>query len=99
MRNLINLIVCWILVYLRSILDDGFIIIGDCIFLDKVLHWDFERNLNGIGRMKTDFLDLSGIENANNKIHIDDYVSQEVFEKSFIFLYFLKHIGIKNSLI
>ena len=49
--------------------------------------------------MKTDFLDLSGIENANNKIHIDDYVSQEVFEKSFIFLYFLNHIGIKNSLI
>lgn len=90
MRNLINLIVCWILVYLRSILDDGFIIIGDCIFLDKVLHWDFERNLNGIERMKTDFLDLSGIENANNKIHIDDYVSQEVFEKSFIFLYFFK---------
>lgn len=23
---------------LRSILDDGFIIIGDCIFLDKVLY-------------------------------------------------------------
>lgn len=38
MKNLINLIVYWILVYLRSILDDGFIIIGDCIFLDKVLH-------------------------------------------------------------
>lgn len=55
--------------------------------------------MNDIGRMKTDFLDLSGIGNANNKIHIDDYVSQEVFEKSFIFLYFLKHIGIKNSLI
>ena len=46
--------------------------------------------MNGIERMKTDFLDLSGIENANSKIHIDDYVSQEVFEKSFIFLYFFR---------
>lgn len=26
---------------LKSILYDGFIIIGDCIFLDKVLHKDF----------------------------------------------------------
>lgn len=46
--------------------------------------------------MKKDFLDLSGIENSNNKIHIDDYVSQNVFKKSFIFLSFFEIYWYKN---
>lgn len=81
---------------LKLILDTGFICIGECIFLDKVLDRDFERSVNNIEEIKDFFLDFSGIENSHNKIHIDDYVEKDLFEQSFLFLHFFKIYWSKN---
>ena len=81
---------------LKSILDTGFISIGDCIFLDKALTKDFEKSTNYINKIKQGFLDFSGIENSYNKIHLDDYVSQDLFTQSFLFLHFFKISWAKN---
>lgn len=81
---------------LKSILDAGFVSIGDCIFLDEALPKDFERSANHINKIKKDFLDFSGVENSYNKIHLDDYISQDLFIQSFLFLHFFKISWAKN---
>lgn len=70
---------------LETLLNNGFIIVGDCVFLKEI----YPPNYSMLEFKKEDiqdqFLDFSGYEYSTNKFHIEDFTDQDPFIQSLVF--------------
>ena len=70
---------------LELILKEGFLPIGDCIFLEKIFPSSYARCSIEKYEIEKEFTDFSGYEVSTNRFHIEDFTDQDPFIQSFIF--------------
>ncbi|MGO2624526.1 MAG: hypothetical protein ACTH9C_06885, partial [Psychrobacter sp.] len=70
---------------LGLILKEGFLPIGDCIFLEKIFPSSYTRCLSEKYEIEKEFTDFSGYEVSTNRFHIEDFTDQDPFIQSIIF--------------
>ncbi|WP_201511597.1 hypothetical protein [Psychrobacter alimentarius] len=70
---------------LDLILKEGFLPIGDCIFLEKIFPSSYARCSIEKQDIEIEFTDFSGYEVSTNRFHIEDFTDQDPFIQSIIF--------------
>lgn len=70
---------------LDLILKEGFLPIGDCIFLEKIFPSSYARCSIEKHEIEREFTDFSGYEVSTNRFHIEDFTDQDPFIQSIIF--------------
>lgn len=70
---------------LNTVLENGFILVGDCIFLKSIYPSNYDRLIIKEEDIKEQFVDFSGYEYSTNKFHIEDFTDQDPFIQSIIF--------------
>ena len=70
---------------LELILKEGFLPIGDCIFLEKIFPSSYARCSIEKYEIEKEFTDFSGYEVSTNRFHIEDFTDQDPFIQSIIF--------------
>ena len=70
---------------LELILKEGFLPIGDCIFLEKIFPSSYARFSIEKHEIERQFTDFSGYEVSTNRFHIEDFTDQDPFIQSLIF--------------
>lgn len=70
---------------LDLILKEGFLPIGDCIFLEKIFPSSYARCSIEKQDIEREFTDFSGYEVSTNRFHVEDFTDQDPFIQSIIF--------------
>ena len=70
---------------LDLILKEGFLLVGDCIFLEKIFPSSYARCSIEKYEIEKEFTDFSGYEVSTNRFHIEDFTDQDPFIQSIIF--------------
>ena len=70
---------------LEAVLENGFMLVGDCIFLTSTYPPNYDRLVIKEENIKEQFVDFSGYEYSTNKFHIEDFTDQDPFIQSIIF--------------
>ena len=70
---------------LELILKEGFLPIGDWIFLEKIFPSSYVRCSIEKHEIERQFTDFSGYEVSTNRFHIEDFTDQDPFIQSLIF--------------
>ncbi|MDA5134524.1 hypothetical protein, partial [Psychrobacter sp. ANT_H3] len=70
---------------LDLILKEGFLPIGDCVFLEKTFPSSYARCSIKKHEIEREFTDFSGYEVSTNRFHIEDFTDQDPFIQSIIF--------------
>lgn len=70
---------------LDLILKEGFLPIGDCVFLEKIFPSSYARCSIKKYEIEREFTDFSGYEVSTNRFHIEGFTDQDPFIQSIIF--------------
>ena len=70
---------------LDLILKEGFLPIGDCIFLEKIFPSSYARCSIEKHEIEKEFTDFSGYEVSTNRFHTEDFTGKDPFIQSIIF--------------
>ena len=70
---------------LDLILKEGFLPIGDCIFLEKIFPSSYARCSIEKHDIEKEFTDFSGYEVSTNRFHTEDFTDKDPFIQSIIF--------------